>query len=214
MLVSFSFDPLPGMSSGEGTDTRTGLYYFDRFGNLELLYRDASISSMYPIPLAPRPRPPVMASTVDPSLGRRGRVPVWRMCGGVSSRLPPDRPHSRIARVPVAAQDRLAHAANEPRIGHANAENARMLLGTVPVEADGSAYFRAPAGKPLYFQAVDAAGPRGAEHAQRDLPATGRTPRLRRLPRSRPAARRTAARRWPCGGRRRGSSPVRTDRTR
>jgi hypothetical protein len=33
-----------------------------------------------------------------------------------------------------------------------------MLLGTVPVETDGSAYFRAPAGKPLYFQAVDAQG--------------------------------------------------------
>ena len=33
-----------------------------------------------------------------------------------------------------------------------------MLLGTVPVEADGSAYFRVPARKPLYFQAVDAAG--------------------------------------------------------
>ena len=33
-----------------------------------------------------------------------------------------------------------------------------MLLGTVPVEADGSAYFRAPARKPLYFQAVDAGG--------------------------------------------------------
>jgi len=49
-------------------------------------------------------------------------------------------------------------AANDPRIGHANAESARMLLGTVPVEADGSAYFRAPARKPLYFQAVDADG--------------------------------------------------------
>jgi hypothetical protein len=36
--------------------------------------------------------------------------------------------------------------------------NARMLLGTVPVEKDGSAYFRAPAKKPLYFQAVDAGG--------------------------------------------------------
>ncbi|MFA5193696.1 MAG: hypothetical protein WC740_23550, partial [Verrucomicrobiia bacterium] len=59
-LVSFSFDPLPGMSSGEKKDTRTGLYYFDRFGNLELLYRDAGISSMYPIPLAPRARPPVV----------------------------------------------------------------------------------------------------------------------------------------------------------
>ncbi len=50
------------------------------------------------------------------------------------------------------------HVANEPRIGHANAESARMLLGTVPVEADGSAYFRAPAKKPLYFQAVDENG--------------------------------------------------------
>jgi hypothetical protein len=49
-------------------------------------------------------------------------------------------------------------AVNQPRIGHANAEGARMLLGTVPVEADGSAYFRAPACKPLYFQAVDAQG--------------------------------------------------------
>ncbi|MFH1922420.1 MAG: hypothetical protein ABIP48_21365, partial [Planctomycetota bacterium] len=29
---------------------------------------------------------------------------------------------------------------------------------TVPVEADGSAYFRVPAGKPLYFQAVDEEG--------------------------------------------------------
>jgi hypothetical protein len=33
-----------------------------------------------------------------------------------------------------------------------------MMLGTVPVESDGSAYFRAPARKPLYFQAVDQAG--------------------------------------------------------
>ena len=33
-----------------------------------------------------------------------------------------------------------------------------MLLGTVPVEADGSAYFRAPARKPLYFQAIDQSG--------------------------------------------------------
>jgi hypothetical protein len=45
-----------------------------------------------------------------------------------------------------------------PRIGHPDQSNARMLLGTVPVEDDGSAYFRAPANKPLYFQAVDDSG--------------------------------------------------------
>jgi hypothetical protein len=33
-----------------------------------------------------------------------------------------------------------------------------MLLGTVPVHPDGSAYFRAPARKPLYFQAIDEQG--------------------------------------------------------
>ncbi len=49
---------------------------------------------------------------------------------------------------------------DDPPICHpfAFGPNARMLLGTVPVEKDGSAYFRAPAKKPLYFQAVDAGG--------------------------------------------------------
>ncbi len=31
-LVSFSFDPLPGMGSGVKKDTETGIYYFDRLG--------------------------------------------------------------------------------------------------------------------------------------------------------------------------------------
>jgi hypothetical protein len=48
--------------------------------------------------------------------------------------------------------------AGDPRIGHPDQANARMLLGTVPVETDGSAYFRAPANKPLCFQAVDEEG--------------------------------------------------------
>ena len=50
------------------------------------------------------------------------------------------------------------HVANQPRIGYANAESARMLLGTVPVAPDGSAHFRVPARKPLYLQAVDSQG--------------------------------------------------------
>jgi hypothetical protein len=47
---------------------------------------------------------------------------------------------------------------NQPRIGIANQTNARAVLGTVPVEADGSVYFEAPVGKPIYFQALDASG--------------------------------------------------------
>ena len=47
---------------------------------------------------------------------------------------------------------------NVPQLGHAYAENARLYLGSVPVEADGSAHFKAPSRKPLYFQAVDETG--------------------------------------------------------
>jgi len=47
---------------------------------------------------------------------------------------------------------------NSPRVGLANASPGKQVLGTVPVEADGSAYFRAPAGLPLSFQALDARG--------------------------------------------------------
>jgi hypothetical protein len=155
-LVSFSFDPLPGMSSGEGQDTRTGLYYFDRFGNLELLYRDPAISSMYPIPLVPRERPPVIPSALDENLGEEGE---FLLADVRRSFFPlPAARDVRELRVFQLLPKPPPHAANDPRIGHANAENARLLLGTVPVEPDGSAYFRAPAGKPVYFQAVDAAG--------------------------------------------------------
>ena len=53
MLVSFSFDPLPGMGSGESKDTRTGLYYFDRSATWSCSTDDPAISCMYPTPCAP-----------------------------------------------------------------------------------------------------------------------------------------------------------------
>jgi hypothetical protein len=48
--------------------------------------------------------------------------------------------------------------ANRPRMGVAGEENGRAILGTVPVEPDGSAYFELPAGKPILFQALDERG--------------------------------------------------------
>jgi hypothetical protein len=47
---------------------------------------------------------------------------------------------------------------NVPRIGFAGEENTRAILGTVPVEPDGSARFLVPARKPILFQALDRQG--------------------------------------------------------
>jgi len=155
-LVAFSFDPLPGMGPGVKEDTHTGLYYFDRFGNLELLYRDPDISCMYPIPLGRRAVPSAIPSTLDSSLGDEGEFVLVDVRESLLP-IPASRSISEL-RIFQVLPKTTTHIANQPRIGYANAESARMLLGTVPVESDGSAYFRVPAGKPLYFQAVDETG--------------------------------------------------------
>ena len=45
-----------------------------------------------------------------------------------------------------------------PWLGAEARQTGRQCLGTVPVEADGSAYFTAPVGVPLFFQALRADG--------------------------------------------------------
>ncbi|MGD8499659.1 MAG: hypothetical protein PVJ86_03385 [Phycisphaerales bacterium] len=155
-LVAFSFEALPGMGPGVKQDTYTGLYYFDRFGNMELLYYDPDISCMYPIPLARRPLPPAASSTLDSNLNDEGEFVLIDVRQSLFG-LPPSRRIHKL-RIFQVLPKTSTHIANKPRLGYANAESARMMLGTVPVESDGSAYFRAPARKPLYFQAVDEAG--------------------------------------------------------
>jgi hypothetical protein len=152
-LVAFSLAPLPGMGPKVKEDTETGLYYFDRFGNLELLYREQGISCMYPTLLVPRQKPPFVSSALDPVLSEEGEFVLADVRRSLLP-LPAERPIRKLRIFQVLPKTET-HVANQPRIGYANAESARMLLGTVTVEADGSAYFRAPAGKPLYFQAVD-----------------------------------------------------------
>ena len=155
-LVSFSFEPLPGMGPGVNKDTHTGIYYFDRFGNMELLYKENGISCMYPIPLSPRSTPPAIPSTLNSDLGEEGEFVLTDVQKSLLP-LPASRPIRQLRIFQVFPKTNT-HIANRPRIGFANAESTRMMLGTVPVEADGSAYFRAPARKPLYFQSLDEKG--------------------------------------------------------
>ncbi|HOX38589.1 MAG TPA: hypothetical protein PL033_11420 [Candidatus Brocadiia bacterium] len=155
-LVAFSFDPLPGMGPKVEKDTMTGIYLFDRFGGLELLYRDPDFSSMYPIPLAARSRPPVLIAPSDPGLGDEGEFILADVNRGLYP-MPEGRAIREIRVFQILPKSET-HIANQPRIGHANAESGRMFLGAAPVESDGSASFRVPARKPLYFQAVDAEG--------------------------------------------------------
>jgi hypothetical protein len=137
-----------------------GVYWLDRFGNRELVYRDPEISCVTPFPLQPRPRPPIIPSGTsqaaeDKHLDRPATVAVMNV---YDADFPwPEGTKIEALRV-IQVLPKATAPPNVPRIGVAQQTNARAVLGTVPVEADGSAYFEAPVGKPVYFQAIDQHG--------------------------------------------------------
>ncbi|MHB8954295.1 MAG: HzsA-related protein [Pirellulaceae bacterium] len=145
-----------------------GIYLLDAFGNRVPLYHDPEISAWQPMLLRPRPAPPVIASVVDPLAERSSAAiisisDVYRGLEGVEpGTIKYLRVMEQVAK-PWSAE--LDQARGEDRSadgfgGHlAVSWNAHIwiavLHGVVPVEADGSAFFHVPAGRNLFFQALD-----------------------------------------------------------
>ena len=86
-------------------------------------------------------------------------------------RLPTNTPitHLRIIQVLL----KTTPNADSPRVGAAFAAPGKQVLGTVPVEADGSAFFEVPARTPVLVPGARCPGTRGANHAQPRVSATG-----------------------------------------
>ena len=140
-------------------ETGYGLYLVDVYGGKELIYRDPAISSVMPIPLKARPRPPVVADARD-ARAQDAACLVANVAHGVPELGPGMVKFLRIAEpVPWPYNNESGGQRYEPdaKATGVNWTPVR-ILGTVPVEEDGSAYFRVPADKALYFQALDAQG--------------------------------------------------------
>lgn len=153
-LASYSFDPLIGEPSANPANG-FGLYLVDAFGNKELLYRDLNIGSVWAMPVRPRPRPPVLAEVVAKAdAPREGTF----FLSDVYQSWPPLPAGSVKGLRVLQVLPKTTWHANQPMLGLPSASPGKQVLGTVPVEADGSAYFRAPAGIPLTFQAIDEKG--------------------------------------------------------
>ncbi len=157
-LVAWSAAPLPpgtprpfwGMPAPPND---LGLYLFDAFGNLTLLYRDPEISSSDPLPIRPRCRPPLVASRVEVDQeGAESRMLVVDVYQGLT-----DVPRGTIKQLRLVGIPAKTHPTmNWPQMGITQDDPGKFVIGEVPVEADGSAYFRAPPGVPFFLQALDA----------------------------------------------------------
>jgi hypothetical protein len=152
-VAAYSFDSLIGEPHANPSNM-FGLYLVDRFGNKELLHRDPEICSLWPVPLRARSRPAEVASVLDGARRDEGTFVLQDVYQ--SWPLLPAGSVKRLRIVQVLPKT-TPHA-NEPFVGLANASPGKQVLGTVPVEADGSAHFRAPAKVPLAFQALDELG--------------------------------------------------------
>lgn len=142
-----------------------GLYLIDSFGNRELIYSDPEIACMNPMPVRARQQPPIVAE-MSTRIAEGQPAEATASVLNVYDSLKPWPKGTKIAALrvyqifPQSVPSAGVHHAIGIQIpqGSDSLNLARAVLGTVPVEADGSANFIVPAGKELYFQVLDEKG--------------------------------------------------------
>jgi hypothetical protein len=144
-----------------GQDGPMGICLVDVFGNEILLHAEGP-GCFDPMPLGPRPRPPVLPGRRDFE-DREGRFYVADVYRGTHMKGVP-RGAVKALRVVESPEKRhwsagawFGQGYTAPAMNWHSLEN-KGILGTVPVEDDGSAYFSVPAEKFVYFQLLDENG--------------------------------------------------------
>ena len=142
-----------------------GLYLLDKFGNKELIYRDPAIACLNPTPLRATPRPSVIPEQRQRlAAGALGEGTVTIADVYKSQVKWPAGTEIKALRVwqllplSVASAEVPHNIGIQLPEGYDSINMARAVLGTVPVEKDGSAHFTVPAGVEIFFQALDADG--------------------------------------------------------
>ncbi len=177
-LCAYDVNMLPGMGRQGGKHQRGnyGLYLVDVFGNKELIYRDPTIASQNPVPLTPRQTPPDVSETIVQKKDEQRyvrplkpgekepeatvavvdvydslkawpegtKITALRVVQILPMTVPSGRPPHEVGRRLPSGRDSVIIA--------------RSVLGTVPVEEDGSVHFKVPAQKEIFFQAIDQRG--------------------------------------------------------
>ena len=124
------------------------------------IYRDPGHSCLSPMPLCARKTPPIVpdASEAFADPKTRTQIALFGIANIYDSYIPfPKDIKIKELRI-IQIIPKTTPSANVPRIGWGSQKPARGVLGTVPVEEDGSVYFELPACTPVYFQAIDEHG--------------------------------------------------------
>ncbi len=139
--------------------TRTGLwgvYLVDIFDNFVLLHEEPGRAMLEPVPLRKTARQPVLPDKVEPDQ-KQATLLVQDIYQGDGLR---GVPRGMVKSLRLVSYEFTFHGiGGEPyRVGFDGPWDVKRILGTVPVEADGSAHFHVPASTPVAVQPLDAEG--------------------------------------------------------
>jgi formylglycine-generating enzyme required for sulfatase activity len=133
-----------------------GVYLVDVFDNFVLLYEEPGRAMLEPIPLRKTRRPPVIPDIVEPDQ-KEATVLLMDVYHGPGLQ---GVPRGTVKSLRLISYEYTFHGfGGEPdRVGFDGPWDVRRIIGTVPVETDGSANFRVPANTPVAVQPLDAEG--------------------------------------------------------
>ena len=159
----------PEGSARRGTKNNHAICLFDADTQKKtILYKDPVVGCLDPIPIRVRKTPPQIPHRTAvgkplapgekfnpavyknvPNTGTVGVVNVY------DSTLPlPEGTKIKYLRIIKVLPKTTPHHLH-PQISYGTEKSPRAVLGTVPVEGDGSAFFTLPAGRAVFFQALD-----------------------------------------------------------
>lgn len=181
-VADFSMTADKGAQSHNKNYTRGdyGIYLVDAFGNKELIYRDPEIGCNSPVPVLPKPTPPVLPQQISadiepqpylaPLRDKHNLLPELSQ-GTVSivnvyQALRPFPDGTKLKELRVLQLIPMSVPSGNPphEIGFREPTStdsvvlARYVLGTVPIEDDGSVHFTVPPRRELMLQVLDENG--------------------------------------------------------
>ncbi|MBN2272335.1 MAG: SUMF1/EgtB/PvdO family nonheme iron enzyme, partial [Sedimentisphaerales bacterium] len=132
-----------------------GIYLADTFDNLVLVYEEPGYALLEPTPILPRKQPMVIPDRVDLTRDDAtvyiGDVYAGPGLKGV--------PRGVVRQLRLVGYDfGYRGLAGSDKIGYGGPWEVMRIIGTVPVENDGSASFVVPANTPVALQALDREG--------------------------------------------------------
>ena len=176
-VADFSMTPNIGFQSQSYVRGDYGIYLVDAFGNKELIYRDPEIGSVSPMPVAARPMPPIVPRMVSDAIEEqsylrpnRDTLPALPQAAisvvNAYQSLRPFPENTKLKEIRVIQWIPMSVPSGSPPhdIGRREPTStdsvvlARYVLGTAPIEEDGSANLIVPPRRPLQLQVLDEDG--------------------------------------------------------